>query len=120
MNILVVDDEAVLVESIKIGLQSRGYRVIAAYGAKEALDCLRHGGQRIDMVITDYLMPEMSGIDLLIKIRKMAPDLPVVLMTAYGETKLVVEAMKNKCDGFIEKPFTLDRLTAEIEDIRIA
>lgn len=115
MNILVVDDEAVLVESLKIGLQSRGYRVVTAYGAQEALDHLRHGGQRIDMVITDHRMSDMNGIELLIEIRKMAKDLPVVLMTAYGETRLVLEAKDNKCGGFIEKPFTLDRLIAEIE-----
>jgi len=117
MNILVVDDEAVLVESIKIGLQSKGYQVTAAYGGQEAIDHLLEGGQRIDMVITDYLMPGMNGIDLLVAIRQRAPTLPVVLMTAYGETKLVIEALKNKCDGFLEKPFTLDHLIQEIEDI---
>lgn len=117
MNILVVDDEAVLVESIKIGLQSKGHQVIAAYGGQEALDHLLEEGQRIDMVITDYLMPGMNGIDLLVAIRQRAPTLPVVLMTAYGETKLVIEALKNKCDGFLEKPFTLDHLIQEIEDI---
>lgn len=69
------------------------------------------------MVITDYLMPGMTGIDLLVAIRKRAPTLPVVLMTAYGETKLVIEALKNKCDGFLEKPFTLDHLIQEIEAV---
>jgi len=117
MNILVVDDEAVLVESIKIGLQSKGHQVIAANCGQEALDYLFEGGQRIDMVITDYLMPGMTGIDLLVAIRQRAPTLPVVLMTAYGETKLVIEALKNKCDGFLEKPFTLDHLIQEIEAV---
>jgi len=118
MNILVVDDEAVLVESLRIGLQSKGYQVVAAYGPQEALNYLHHGGRRIDLVVTDYLMPGMNGIDLLVTIRGTYPTLPVLLMTAYGETKLVIEALKNRCDGFIEKPFTLEHLTEEIEDIR--
>jgi DNA-binding NtrC family response regulator len=118
MNIVVVDDDILMVESVRIGLHDKGHRVFAAYNAQEALDHLFYGGQRIDLVITDYLMPTMNGIDLLMAIRELHPTLPVLIMSAYAETKLVIEALRNKCDGFIEKPFTLEQLTVEIERIR--
>ena len=119
MNILVVDDEAVMVESIRIGLESSGYRVFEAFSAQQALDHLNQGGQMIDLVVTDYLMPKMNGLDLLGAVRRSHPVLPVIIMTAYAETSLVIEAMKNHCDSFIEKPFSLDQLITEIERIKL-
>lgn len=119
MNILVVDDEAVMVESIRIGLENKGHRVIEAYSARQALDTLSSGEHGIDLVVTDYLMPSMNGLDLLTAIRKRHPALPVILMTAYAQTSLVIEALRNRCDSFIEKPFNLDQLVAEIERIEL-
>jgi signal transduction histidine kinase len=119
MNILVVDDEAVMLESIRIGLESNGYRVFEALSAQQALDQLYHGNHRIDLVATDYYMPTMNGIDLLEAVRRSHPTLPVMIMTAYAETSLVIEALKHHCDSFIEKPFSLDHLIAEIERIKL-
>ena len=119
MNILVVDDEAVMLDSIRIGLESYGYRIVEAHSAQQALDKLNNGNHDIDLVATDYLMPTMNGIDLLEAVRRSYPSLPVILMTAYAETDLVIEALKNHCDSFIEKPFSLDQLVAEIERIRL-
>ena len=84
MNILVVDDEAVMVESIRIGLESSGYHVIGAFGAQQALDMLNNVGCNIDLVVTDYLMPKMNGLDLLGAVRKSHPTLPIIIMTAYA------------------------------------
>jgi DNA-binding NtrC family response regulator len=118
MNILVVDDEAVMIESIRIGLENSGYRVFQALSARQALDQLNHLDLGIDLVATDYQMPEMNGIDLLEAIRKNHPALPVILMTAHAEKDMVIEALKNRCNGFIEKPFSLNQLVAEIERIQ--
>jgi putative two-component system response regulator len=119
MNILVVDDEAVMIESIRLGLENNGYRVFEALSAQQALHQLDHGGHHIDLVATDYSMPTMNGIDLLKVVRRSHPSLPIMLMTAYAETSLVIDALKNHCDGFIEKPFSLDQLVAEIERIKL-
>ena len=118
MNILVVDDEPAMAESIRIGLESMGHRAFEALSAQQALDLLYHGGHRIDLIATDYLMPAMNGIDLLKAVRRSHPTLPVMILTAYAETSLVIEALKNRCDSFIEKPFSLDQLVAEIERIK--
>lgn len=119
MNILLVDDEVVMVETIGRGLRSRGYHVLAALSGQQALDHLRHGDREIDLVTTDYLMPAMNGIQLLESIRKTHPNLPVLIMTAYAQTSLVIEALNKRCDSFIQKPFTLDQLTGEIERIKL-
>lgn len=119
MDILVVDDDAKMLESIRIGLESSGHCVFEALSSKQALDQLGLEGSGICMVVTDYLMPEMNGIDLLKAIRRNRLHLPVIIMTAYAEKGMVIEAFNNGCDSLIEKPFRLDQLVVEIEKIRI-
>ncbi len=115
MNIMVVDDERVQVESLRRGLRSRRFGVVEALNGEEAVEHLNDENGSIDMVITDYAMPGMNGMDLLRSIREKDRYLPVIMMTAYGEKDLVIDAMRNHCDSFIEKPFTLDDLMNEID-----
>ena len=114
MNILVVDDDAKMVESIRIGLQCSGYGVYEALNGQQALERLSQDDCQIDVVVTDYLMSAMNGVDLLKAIRRQDPCLPVIMMTGYAETSTIIEAIQNNCSGFIEKPFRLDQLIAEI------
>ncbi len=113
MNVLIVDDEKIMIETIRRGLRTKGFNVIEALNGKDAIDLL-HGTETIDIVITDYSMPGMNGIELLEKIRLINNDVPVIMMTAYSDKELVIDAMKNKCNGFIDKPFSLEELLAEI------
>ncbi len=115
MNILVVDDEVIQVETITRGLISKGYEVTQAQNGDEALQKLQDEPDKIHMVITDYAMPGMNGLGLLKKIRSTHRSIPVIMMTAYGEKELVIDALRHRCDSFIEKPFTLDQLLAETE-----
>jgi len=117
MNILIVDDEIMMVESIKIGLIRKGYNIIGVSNARQALDLLSHDDHGIDLVITDYLMPITNGMELLLAIRQSHLNLPVLIMTAYADTSLVLEAFKNGCSGFVEKPFSRDQLITEIKII---
>lgn len=119
MNILVVDDEMVMLDSIKIGLTNNGHQVFIALNAIQALEQLASQDQRIDLVITDHLMPEMTGLELLKAIRESHPDLPVIIITAYAETSLVIDALNNHCDSFITKPFSLDQLITEIDRVKL-
>ncbi len=118
MNILIVDDEVQMAKSLKIGLETKGYRVVNAYSGQQALDMLVKGDQTINLVITDYLMPGMDGLELMKAFRQEIPTLPIMIMTAYAEKGLVIKALQDRCDGFIEKPFKLDQLVTEIERIR--
>lgn len=108
-TVLIVDDEIVQIETLRRGLRTRGCRVLDALSGKEALAHIA-GSDTIDLVITDYAMPEMNGMELLEKIREKDKTMPVFMMTAYGDKDLVVEAMRHRCDGFLDKPFTLEEL----------
>jgi CheY-like chemotaxis protein len=117
MNILVVDDEIDQIETLKRGLRSKGYVVFEATTPLETFNWL-NSKTCIDLLITDYMMPLMNGIELLATIRKDYPALPVIMMTAYGHKELLGMALHNNCNGYIEKPFTLDQLIREIERTR--
>ncbi|MFZ7125113.1 MAG: response regulator [Desulfobacterales bacterium] len=119
MDILVVDDDPMMAESIQIGLKRSGFRVLQATGAQQALDEISNKAGVIGIVVTDYLMPEMNGIDLLKAIRERHPFMPVIIMTAYAEKDMAIEAIRNSCDSIIEKPFRLDQLVAEIERVKL-
>lgn len=112
-TVLIVDDKRVQLKTLRRGLRTRGYRVVEALSGREALEHLKKMIS-IDIVLTDYAMPEMNGIELLRKIRENNKTLPVIIMTAYGDKDLVIEAMHHQCTGFIEKPFDMDALLAVI------
>ena len=114
MKILIVDDEPMMIESIRIGLKRKGYKVLEANSVQKALDLLFREGDMIDLIITDYLMPATNGMDLLMAVRRSNPTLPVIMMTGYADTRLLIKAMNNQCSGFIEKPFSLQQLIYEI------
>ncbi|MGD9082653.1 MAG: response regulator [Desulfobacterales bacterium] len=117
-TILVVDDKRVQLKTLRRGLRTKGYHVVEAINGKEALEHLVKDS-KIDIVLTDYAMPEMDGIELLKKIRENNKTIPVIIMTAYGDKNLVIEAMHHRCNGFIDKPFDMDELLEEIKNIPI-
>lgn len=117
-SILIVDDEPEILRTQKLGLQSNGYNVITAGDADTALVRLADPHTPIDMVLTDHAMPGMTGLDLVKLLRGNGIFIPVILMTALDEKKLVIQALQSQCNGFIEKPFTMDELLREIHRTR--
>ncbi len=115
MKILVVDDEIDQLESLRRGLKSRGHSVAVARDAELAVQMLGEPDAAIDLMITDYAMPGLDGSGLVERIRKTHVELPIIMMSAYGRNELVIEAVGHGCNGFIEKPFTLDGIVREIE-----
>jgi len=102
ITVLVVDDERSNVESLEKIFQREGLRVLAAYDAKHALDVLRQ--HRVHVVLTDLMMPGTTGLELLRAIKELAPEVEVVLMTAYGSVESAVSAMRDGAYDFVEKP----------------
>ena len=101
MNILIVDNNAVWLETLKRGLSISGHEVIEAMSANEALMNLSNPDTPgIDLVLTDYVMAQMNGIELLKEIRLNYGSLPVIIMTAYAENSLLIDAFRNHCNGF--------------------
>ena len=118
MNVLIVDNEIDQVENLRIGLSSRGHYVLMAMSGHEALNLIEKDVPGIELVITDYAMQEINGIELLQNIRWKYGSLPVILMTAYRQRDIILDALRNQCNGFIDKPFTLDQLMHEIDRVK--
>jgi two-component system, NtrC family, response regulator HydG len=104
-RILVVDDQEMMRDSLAGTLAREGHEVVAAGDGQAAVQRLAGGGARFDLLISDQRMPKMNGIDLLAEAKKLRPEMPVVLMTAFGEVSTAVEAMKRGAYDYIQKPF---------------
>ncbi|RLA87572.1 MAG: sigma-54-dependent Fis family transcriptional regulator [Deltaproteobacteria bacterium] len=111
-TILVVDDEKNYLLVMEALLSGVGYEVLTAESAAEAQKLLR--GNDLDLVITDMKMPKVSGIELLDEIKRLDPDLPVIIMTAYGTVEKAVEAMKKGAFDYIMKPFKNEEILVTI------
>ncbi len=103
-RILVVDDQEMMRDSLAATLAREGHEVIAAGDGAAAIARL-NGVGRVDLLITDLKMPRMTGIELLGEAKRLRPDLPVVLMTAFATVATAVEAMKLGAYDYIQKPF---------------
>jgi two-component system response regulator HydG len=101
-NILVADDDPGLRESLERTLAREGYRVVVASDGQAALERLQGGG--IDLVLTDLKMPGLNGIELLRAAKAIAPDVDVILLTAFGTIEEAVKAMKDGAYDFLTKP----------------
>ncbi|MGA2449682.1 MAG: sigma-54 dependent transcriptional regulator [Polyangiaceae bacterium] len=102
ITVLIVDDERSNVESLEKIFQREGMRVLSAPDARHALDLIRT--HRIHVVLTDLMMPGTTGLELLRAIKQIAPDVEVVLMTAFGSVEAAVSAMRDGAYDFVEKP----------------
>ncbi|MDE0853249.1 MAG: sigma-54 dependent transcriptional regulator [Nevskia sp.] len=111
-TILVVDDEPKLREVLAATLQELGYQTRTAGSGAAALE--QFESDPTDLVLSDLRMPGMSGQQLLAELRRRAPNVPVVLMTAYGTVKDAVQAIKDGAFDYISKPFEIDELEATI------
>ncbi|MBI5343704.1 MAG: sigma-54-dependent Fis family transcriptional regulator, partial [Deltaproteobacteria bacterium] len=129
-RILFIDDDRAGREVALFNLRKAGYEVTAASDGQEGLAVF--STEKFDLVVTDVKMPGISGIEVLKKIHAQAPDVPVLVITAFGNVETAVEAMKEGAYDFIGKPFHRDqlllsvgkaferrRLAAEVRDLRI-
>ncbi len=113
-HILIVDDEAAQRDLLEGFVAPLGFEVVCAASAEEALDAI--GESAIDMVLLDVRLPGMSGLDALPEIRKLAPELPVLLITAYADLRQAVTAVKGGAVDYLVKPVDLNELEAVILD----
>ena len=112
-KILIVDDEPFNLDLLEQELADLGYPSERAGDGKQALEKIAR--LQPDLVLLDYRMPEMNGIDVLREIRQRQPDLPVVMITAYGTIDVAVEAVKAGADDFVTKPFDPDHLAVVVK-----
>jgi len=112
-TVLIVDDEKNYPLILGAVLEEEGFETLAANSGHEALEILEHSD--IDLVLTDMKMPSMDGIELLERIKEKNPDLPVIMMTAYGTVEKAVEAMQKGAYNYILKPFDNESLVIYVD-----
>jgi len=113
MRLLIVDDEAAQMRALCDTLEDNGFNAVGFSASSQALEALR--AERFDLVLTDLMMPEMDGIELLRRARTIDPDVVGVLMTGHGTLDTAVDAMKAGALDYILKPFKLREMIPVIE-----
>lgn len=114
-SILVVDDDPYVLESVSSLLDAFGYSVTPCGSGGEAIDIFGSSGGSLDLVLSDIRMPGVSGTELLDRIHGLNSKMPVILMTAYAELNLAIEAIKKGAFDFIIKPYDPDYLLYSIK-----
>jgi PAS domain S-box-containing protein len=113
-TILVVDDERQLADSTREMLDHLGYRVLVAYSGEDALDLVREGSVKIDLIVTDMIMPRMSGLGLLSEVKALSPDTRVIITSGHmGRDRAWGSDAGVVC---LSKPFTLEALAAKVRE----
>ena len=111
--ILVVDDEAGIREMLRAALAADGHRPLAARSGEEALEVL--GREAIDLLITDLSMPGIDGVELLRRAVEVAPDLPAIVITAFGSKETAIQAMRCGAVNYLEKPFDVEEMRLHVK-----
>jgi DNA-binding NtrC family response regulator len=114
-KILVIDDEQIILDSVKKILGSEEFEVDPAISSREGLE--RAMKQGYDLVLTDIRMPEIGGMRILRDIKRSKPGTPVVIFTGYATVQSAVQAMKLGASDYIEKPFTPDMLLTTVKKV---
>ncbi|HKW74766.1 MAG TPA: sigma-54 dependent transcriptional regulator [Terriglobales bacterium] len=111
-SVLIIDDEAAIRESLETLLEFEGYLVQSAETGEEGL--ARLGETPYDLVLLDFALPDRNGLEVLYEIRSRDPQLPVIMITAYGTVDNAVRAMQNGATNFIQKPWDNEKLLADV------
>ena len=115
MKILVLEDEEPLADLLAGRLSKAGHQVRAAYSAAQALEALT--AQPVDLILSDLMLPDAHGIELMPRLLERSPSAKVVVMTGTGSTATAVKAMKAGAEDYLEKPFDPEELLVLVEKL---
>ena len=112
INVLVVDDESVLAEMVSMALRYEGWNIATAGDGSSAIAAAR--AQRPDVVVLDVMLPDMSGLDVLHKLREENPQLPVLLLTAKDAVEDRIAGLTAGGDDYVTKPFSIEEVVLRL------
>jgi len=115
MKILVVDDDAIVIKSCKRILEAEGLEVSTVSSADEALEALKK--YDFDLLLIDVKMPKHDGMFLMREIKKVTPDMPIMVMSGYPTPETISDVLKLGATQFIPKPFRPDELVKAIRPV---
>jgi DNA-binding NtrC family response regulator len=116
LNVLVVDDEVILCQSVDKILKRKGHTIDAVTSVADALRTL-DSGKKYDLIVADLMMPQAGGLELLSAVQTSWPDLPVLIITGFSSIASAVEATKLGAAGYLPKPFTPEELETAVESV---
>ena len=116
-TLLLLDDEAMILDVGQEILKELGYAVLIARGGKEAIEIYEENKDTVDVVILDMIMPGMGGGETYDRLKKISPDIKVLLSSGYSIDGQAQEILDRGCDGFIQKPFNVKELSQEVRKI---
>ena len=116
-TLLMVDDEEGLLATMASSLRNHGYKVITATDGETAMLEFREHAEKLDLVITDLVLPGMSGWEVFTAIRETSPKLPVLIMSGHLEPKLEAAVNRSGAAGFVQKPFGLNLLLKRVRQL---
>ena len=114
-TVLVVDDEPNLRRVLGAVLTRDGYHVLIASGGREAVKLAKENGAPIDLLVTDFLMPDLSGLEVLSAVRKEHPAVRALLISGHGTVRSAVDAMRLGAFDFLTKPFDVEQVRATVK-----
>jgi CheY-like chemotaxis protein len=112
-RILLVDDESTVMEMGTSLLEHLGYKVTSQTDSLKALEIFRSSPDEFDLIITDYTMPKLTGLDFAREVRRIRPDMPVMLCTGFSE-KVTPDSMKELGVGLLMKPYGMRQISEEV------
>jgi DNA-binding NtrC family response regulator len=115
-RLLIVEDNEEVLRSLKKYFEKKQYQVVTASNGLDGLKAFESERDGFDLIITDLVMPNISGVAIISMVKKKSPDIPVIAITGWGEhpESLATEA---KADLVLEKPIELDKLNSFIDDL---
>ncbi len=113
MKILIVEDEVGIANFLKQGLEEEGYEVLIAYDGKTGYDLAL--SQKLNLILLDWMLPQMTGIDVCQSIRKTDLKTPIIFLTAKDTVQETIEGLKAGANDYIKKPFSFDELLERIK-----
>jgi len=116
-NILLIDDEEIICDVAADMLRAMGYHVVTASSGEEALTYYSRYGHEIDLVIVDMVMPKMDGAECFRKLKEIDPNVRAILSTGYAMSDRVQEVLNSGMKGFVQKPYSLDQLSAAVHRV---
>ena len=116
-TILVIEDEERIIEAATEMLELLGFTVMVARSGKEAIEVYKKSREAIDLVILDMILPEMNGSEIYDEIKAINPEVKVLLSTGYSVNGPATEIMEKGCNGFIQKPFTIEKFSQKINEV---
>jgi len=116
-TILFIDDEERILKTSKEMLEALGYTVLFATEGKGGIETYQDNNKDIDLVILDMILPGMDGNEIYDQLKGISPDVKVLLSSGYSQNGQAAEILDKGCNGFIQKPFTLEQISQKIYDI---